>query len=693
MKRAYFVCVLALMSLCPNSYGLSIDSFSPIYGRVSDPIVIEGSGFVQNGTVVRFNGVVAQSAVTSLQPPQITAFVPVGATRGKISLTTAAGTVLSGVDFTVIGNGPYIFSFSPTTGGAGTIVTLTGANMPKVTAVQFNGTTAGFEPAVSDDILRILAPAGVSSGPIKVISPQGTFTTSSNFFAPPQITSATPVQGRRGTNVIILGKNLLGVQSVTFNGVASTVFSNRSGTEISAIVPPLTSTGPLLVRTPAGSAILSNYFVVRPNLTNVSLIAASPGTQVTLTGENLEGLRKVEFNGTAASVVQSNSTSVRVIVPENAASGPILVTTTNGTTLSSGNFYLPAQITTLTPKGGPSGTSVTISGKNFTNATSVKFNGVAVQSFTVVNNLTITTKVPSGVTSGFVSVTTPAGTANNTVHFHLPPVISNFSPRNGLPGTNVVISGANFLSTTKVLFNGVAAVTPAITASNINVRVPTGATSGPISVQNEGGTTVSTEIFTLSALSDVSVSLSTTTNVVQAGADLTYLLSITNKGPSSTRVTVTNRLPASATFKSLQSTSGNFSRLGGLVFGSIESLPKDGSLRITIVVTPEIEGSLTNTAEIFSESFDSDLGNNKATLVTRVSALGEIFIDHTGTGQISISWPAHLENFVLEKTTSLGASAGWLTVPGPYNIEGDFKVVRENAGSKSVYYRLRSGAP
>src|ERR1043166_457845 len=76
----------------------------------------------------------------------------------------------------------------------------------------------------------------------------------------------------------------------------------------------------------------------------------------------------------------------------------------------------PPAITSFTPTNGASGTSVTITGTNFTIGSAVAFNG-AVASFTVNSGNQITATVPTNAGSGFVSVTTPSGTAISTNTF------------------------------------------------------------------------------------------------------------------------------------------------------------------------------------------------------------------------------------------------------------------------------------
>lgn len=65
------------------------------------------------------------------------------------------------------------------------------------------------------------------------------------------------------------------------------------------------------------------------------------------------------------------------------------------------------------------GQSVVILGTDLTGATSVTFNGTAA-AFTVVSATEITTRVPTGATSGKVKVTTPSGTLSSNVAFTVP---------------------------------------------------------------------------------------------------------------------------------------------------------------------------------------------------------------------------------------------------------------------------------
>jgi hypothetical protein len=76
--------------------------------------------------------------------------------------------------------------------------------------------------------------------------------------------------------------------------------------------------------------------------------------------------------------------------------------------LSQGASALPPLVSSFTPTSGIVGTAVTITGSNFTGATSVRFNGV-VSAYTVLNPTTITATVPTGATTGPIRVQSVAG--------------------------------------------------------------------------------------------------------------------------------------------------------------------------------------------------------------------------------------------------------------------------------------------
>jgi uncharacterized repeat protein (TIGR03803 family) len=78
------------------------------------------------------------------------------------------------------------------------------------------------------------------------------------------------------------------------------------------------------------------------------------------------------------------------------------------------------------------------------------------------------------------------------------PGIGSFSPTNGLAGIYVVLAGRNLVGVSSVRFNGIAATSFFPVGSNyVYAQVPSGATTGPISLTTPGGTTTSATSFTV----------------------------------------------------------------------------------------------------------------------------------------------------------------------------------------------------
>jgi len=152
-----------------------VSSFTPTSGRVGTLVTITGVGLTQT-TAVTIGGKAAAFTVKS--DTQVTATVPAGAKTGEaISITTAGGTASFG-KFVVV---PEITSFSPTSGPAGTSVTITGNSFTGTTKVTFGGVAATSYKAISDTQVDALVPAGAATGTIAVTTPGGTGTSAGKF--------------------------------------------------------------------------------------------------------------------------------------------------------------------------------------------------------------------------------------------------------------------------------------------------------------------------------------------------------------------------------------------------------------------------------------------------------------------------------------------------------------------------------
>jgi N,N-dimethylformamidase beta subunit-like, C-terminal/IPT/TIG domain len=395
-----------------------------------------------------------------------------------------------------LGSGPKIDSFTPTSGRAGTLVTITGSGFADGATVAFNGLPAAAVQRLSETSIQATAPAGVKTGPISVTTTGGTSTSATNFMVLPTLSGFSPASGPVGTAVTIAGSDLAETTGVDFNGVAAT-FTVSSDTTIQTTVPVGATTGALTVTTPAGATSSGTPFSVVPPVTIQSFQPdrGRAGTLVTITGSGFVSGATVAFNGlAAASVRRISDTSLEATAPTGVKTGPIAVTTPGGTAASPSSFLVLPTISGFSPASGPIGAAVTISGVDFTGTTRVTFNGTAA-TFTVPSDTTIQTVVPAGATTGPLAVTTPAGATTTSTSFSVAPTVNGLTPTSGRVGAIVTISGLNFTGTTGVRFNGAPASFSVTSATSIQATVPTGAMSGPITVTTPAGTGSSATSF------------------------------------------------------------------------------------------------------------------------------------------------------------------------------------------------------
>jgi probable HAF family extracellular repeat protein len=163
----------------------------------------------------------------------------------------------------------------------------------------------------------------------------------------------------------------------------------------------------------------------------------------------------------------------------------------------------------VSPASGPAGTTVTLMGHGFSG-----FRSVLLQDSAQTGNLgnvtldasspdtKLTGTVPAGITPGVKMVTVQTGAgASQARTFTVTaganaPTITMLTPSQGPVGTRVLISGTKLTGATAVAFNGVAATFTVSSATLIVVpAVPSGATTGPVTVTTPGGTGISPNVY------------------------------------------------------------------------------------------------------------------------------------------------------------------------------------------------------
>ncbi len=154
---------------------------------------------------------------------------------------------------------PTITGFTPSSGQAGDVVTITGANFTGTQAVAFNGVTAAQFTILGSTSITVTVPPAATTGPITVMTPAGSATSPGQFVVVPrqdfQLTAApeaiTVAPGGQGAFQI----SLQGTGG--FSNLATLSVDGVPGGFTAAFDAPTLTSGqstPLTVQTPAGAA-------------------------------------------------------------------------------------------------------------------------------------------------------------------------------------------------------------------------------------------------------------------------------------------------------------------------------------------------------------------------------------------------------------------------------------------------------
>lgn len=218
---------------------------------------------------------------------------------------------------------PSVNAIAPTSGEISTPVVITGTNfspVPSENKVTFNGTEAIVTAATATQ-LNTTVPASATSGAVVVKVQNNTATNQFVFTVEspaPQVTQLTPASGLPNTSVVITGVNFSTVVSdnkVSFNGKEA-VLTAATATQITATVPLLASTGPVVVSVKGKTAASQPVFTIlavpvltTSAVTDIVLTTATGGGNITSEGGSAVTARGVCWGTAPTPTIANNKTT------------------------------------------------------------------------------------------------------------------------------------------------------------------------------------------------------------------------------------------------------------------------------------------------------------------------------------------------------------------------------------------------
>jgi hypothetical protein len=381
---------------------------------------------VSRGSAIDVSGVslslVSEVRIGSLVVPfrfvsdsLIVVTVPTTATSGNLRLLSSSQDVVAGA-LTVLTRAvkPTITAVEPYVSVPGAVVTVRGNNVGAASTVRIGSVSVPFS-VTGRGSFTITLGANFVNGKVQVTTPGGSVKSSGTLVVPPRITTST-LRAGAGVLVSLTGENLVDVTSVSVGGKTVTP-SSKTANSVSFTIPTGVITGSGTVTGPGGVSNSFTFELLNPPTLDSFTISAKIGDTITLTGTNLMNVTGVKVGTTAASSFSSTDTTVTFVVPTGATSNKVTFSGAAGTVTSASTLTVaqPPRITSISPKRGKVGSTVTITGTNLSNATVTFGTKAATKSTNTATQIKV--KVPTGLAKGVVTIKVVTANGEATISF------------------------------------------------------------------------------------------------------------------------------------------------------------------------------------------------------------------------------------------------------------------------------------
>ncbi|MDQ2793232.1 MAG: T9SS type A sorting domain-containing protein [Bacteroidota bacterium] len=501
----YFVRVLSTFAACGDaaSNPVQVDvtnpaptltGIAPASGTTGSTtsVILTGTGFTV-GSVVNFNGAVltptfnsATSLTVSLTAPATPGVYPVTVTN-----PTPGGGTSAAQNFTVTA-GP-LATYTAANGNS------SATNLPVSTTATNVSATDGVRGSGARTVASVLATYGVQLATAAATTLAGAITnnayieytvsTAAGYSASVSDIIVNTYRTTAGPNTVALVYSTNGAFLVS-NQIGSSQAVNTSNTTLAF------STGGTLLQSQIGTVSYRLYIY--------NIAANGTGTG----GGNIYLLD----NGTKAITVNGIVTAGTAVPEINLAQGA--TTILNGTGSYGFGPTVVGNSTAATPF------TIQNLGTAVLNLTGTPIVAITGNTADFVLTQPTAATVAAGGSLPFTIAFAPTSTGTKTVSISIAnndsdenpytftvtgtgvvaPVVTSFMPVTGPVGTVVTITGTDFTSTATVSFNGTAATAVTFNSTtSLTATVPTGATTGTITVATAYGSSTSTAIFTVTA--------------------------------------------------------------------------------------------------------------------------------------------------------------------------------------------------
>ena len=404
-----------ITTITPLTYSepISIESVTPATIKAGQTLTVTGDYLNLIKSIIFFDGIaVGDTAFVSQTRKKIEVKVPAEAQTGKIILSNGAEIpieVYSKDPLNIVL--PTFTSFTPTTIKPGAVLTITGKDLDLVSMVEFGGgkIIPAFTLSSDGTKITITVPEDAQEGIIKLIAKSGVYVEgiADLKLVMPSNLAVVPTTVKNKETMTISGTNLDLVSSVMFGDLEAEILE-KSATKIILTVPETASAKTATLNTLSTMTVETPEFAyVVPTIKTMTPETIMAGTDLTITGTNLDLVKQARFTGSSkiVDITPAPATSMIVTVPTDALTGVVTLITMNGTeVVSSSPLTVTAAdipVVTKMPASIKPGQLLVIEGTKLNLVETVIFaNGVKATNFGIRSATLLEVYVPEEVARG-----------------------------------------------------------------------------------------------------------------------------------------------------------------------------------------------------------------------------------------------------------------------------------------------------
>ena len=281
----------------------------------------------------------------------------------------------------------------------------------------------------------------------------------------PVVSEISPNPVKAGGQLTITGTDLDLATKIIFGGEKQvTSFVSQTATQIFVNVPAAAHDGKLKLIPASGveSEFATELVLAVPTITQVTPNPAKTGSNVTVTGTNLDLVTSVVFGGSKTGAIQAGGSATQIIVtiPVDATTGTVTFNTAADKTVVTAavlDLVKPA-ITNISPLTLLTKETITITGTNLDIVDTVRFTGNRAVKVSGATATQLVVTVPAGSRSGTITlVATNGDKVVSTQSLVLTPAEApeiTSMPGSAAPGSMLSIRGTDLDLFSEIIFPG-----------------------------------------------------------------------------------------------------------------------------------------------------------------------------------------------------------------------------------------------